>query len=60
MGTCSRIERKEQGAQVASIELSTSLMTSAVMLIDCLTYSFKGGDLGQWELEGMVQYVLNQ
>lgn len=55
MGTCSRIERKEQGAQVAYMELSTSLMTSAVMLIDCLTYSFKGGDLGQWELEGMVQ-----
>ena len=54
MGTCSRIERKEQGAQVASMELSTSLMTSAVMLVDCLTYSFKGGDPDQWKPEGMV------
>lgn len=53
MGTCSRIERKNSG-------------TGGIHGTEDITYlqwrgenvshpGSKGGDLGQWELEGMVQ-----
>lgn len=45
---------KRTAAQVASMELRTSLICNGIER-NVSHPGSKGGDLGQWELEGMVQ-----